>query len=537
MPRASIAHDERWAHAASVRTIERADALRAALASDDVRLVVVGTTTSLMSAETANALFGDDEGRKATYASLARRTEAGSAKTAALAFGEEKKTVELVVTALPEETSRHNSPISSHTITASVKAAIGDRKGRPALCVAALPRTMEAYAASAMSALARTVPPYAKKYRAPDAKVDGEVSIGVLVDGEVWAGAEARSLPKALRRCPALVDAAPNELTPDAFVDEAKLVASELGASVRVVEIKRYAQLVKEGYGCLAGVGSASSRDGRDPALVHLRFVPKGCKDPNAPSIAFVGKGITFDTGGLSIKSKEGMCGMKTDMGGAAGMLGAFESIAREDAESNFKTPLDLVLCIAENAVGSGAIRPDDILVGKSGKTVEINNTDAEGRLVLADGVAYISDPNNASSKPAVIVDMATLTGAQMISTGRKHAGLVTDSEEMENLVVKLGRITGDLAHPLPYAPELFKSEFSSKVADMKNSVADRSNAQSSCAGQFIANHLHPEWVARKDTSWIHLDMAGPGNTKDGLATAYGVTLLNALYKAIDAKM
>jgi len=130
---------------------------------------------------------------------------------------------------------------------------------------------------------------------------------------------------------------------------------------------------------------------------------------------------------------------------------------------------------------------------------------------------------------------MATLTGAQMIATGRKHAGLVTDDEDMEKLVVTLGKLTGDLAHPLPYAPEIFKSEFASKVADMKNSVADRSNAQSSCAGQFIANHLHPEWTAREDTAWIHLDMAGPGNFKDGLASGYGVALLNALYKAVDA--
>ena len=432
--------------------------------------------------------------------------------------------------------SRHNSPISSHAITANAKSAIADRKTRTAVCVVALPREMEAYAASALSALGRALPPYAKKYAASDAKVDGDVFIGVLVDGELWTGPETRSLPKPLRRCQALVDAAPNDLTPCAFVDEAKLVASELGARVEVVEIKRYKQLVEEGYGCLAGVGSAASRDGRDPALVHLRFTPKGCKDPNAASVAFVGKGITFDTGGLSIKSKDGMCGMKTDMGGAAGALCAFESIVREDAESNFKTPLDLVLCIAENAVGSGAIRPDDILVGKSGKTVEINNTDAEGRLVLADGVAYCSDPANAACKPRIIVDMATLTGAQMIATGRKHAGLVTDSEDMEHTVVRLGRITGDLAHALPYAPEMFKSEFSSKVADMKNSVADRANAQSSCAGQFIANHLHPDWVARDDTAWIHLDMAGPGNFKDGLGSGYGVALLNALYKEIDSR-
>jgi probable aminopeptidase NPEPL1 len=106
----------------------------------------------------------------------------------------------------------------------------------------------------------------------------------------------------------------------------------------------------------------------------------------------------------------------------------------------------------------------------------------------------------------------------------------------MEDLIVKLGKMSGDLTHALPYAPEMFKSEFASKVADMKNSVADRANAQSSCAGQFIANHLNEEWTKRVDTKWLHIDMAGPGNTKDGLATAYGVTLLHALYKHLDAK-
>jgi probable aminopeptidase NPEPL1 len=419
-------------------------------------------------------------------------------------------------------------------ITEKAKAAIGDRTKRPAVVLTALED--ETYAVSALSAMVRIVPPYANKFRASDYVKDGTVHVGVLVDGKIWNGAETRSLPKPLRRCQSLVDSAPNELCPNSFVEEAKRVAAELGASVKIVEIKRYAQLVKEGYGCLAGVGSASSRDGRDPALVHLRFVPKGCTDANAPSIAFVGKGITFDTGGLSLKSKDGMCGMKTDMGGAAGMLGAFEAIAAEgNSEGTFKTPLDLVLCIAENAIGSGAIRPDDILVAKSGKTVEINNTDAEGRLVLADGVAYCTDPSNESLKPFVVIDMATLTGAQMIATGRKHAGIVTDDEDMEDLIVKIGKLTGDLAHALPYAPEMFKSEFSSKVADMKNSVADRANAQSSCAGQFIANHLHEDWVKRDDTKWLHIDMAGPGNTKDGLATAYGVTLLHALYKHIDA--
>jgi probable aminopeptidase NPEPL1 len=532
-------HDDRWRGGSTLKTIETNDDCDAARRTNDAKWVVVGAKDALLeNGAFARRAFGTNERAARTFERLVESLDANATRSTVLetASEDDEGLLELVACVMPEKSkmSRHNSPIAAHAMTAAAKAAIGDRKKRRAVVLAAVDE--EAHCVGALAALARISAPYTNKFRAADAVVDGEVYVGVVCGGEIWNGAETRSLPKAVRRCQALVDMAPNELSPDAFVDEAKVVAGELGASVKVVEIKRYAQLVEEGYGCLAGVGSASSRDGRDPALVHLRFTPKGCVDPDAPSIAFVGKGITFDTGGLSLKSKDGMCGMKTDMGGAAGMLCAFESIAREDAESNFKTPLDLVLCIAENAIGSGAIRPDDILVGKSGKTVEINNTDAEGRLVLADGVAYCSDPANAACKPRIIVDMATLTGAQMIATGRKHAGLVTDSEDMEHTVVRLGRITGDLAHALPYAPEMFKSEFSSKVADMKNSVADRANAQSSCAGQFIANHLHPDWVARDDTAWIHLDMAGPGNFKDGLGSGYGVALLNALYKEIDSR-
>lgn len=527
-------HDPRWATSSELETIESEESLRALTSSNNAKIVIVGSKSALERESVSEGAFGADEATKKTFRALVKTLEGGSTRSTVLATSDDGL-LELVVCMLSDKVSRHNSPISSHSITEKAKSAIGDRKKRSAVVLAALDG--DTYAASALSALARILPPYANKYRASDYVKDGSVHVGVLVDGKVWNGAEVRSLPKPLRRCQSLVDSAPNELNPNTFVEEAERVAKELGASVKVVEIKRYAQLCQEGYGCLAGVGSASSRDGRDPALVHLRFIPKGCQDPNSPSIAFVGKGITFDTGGLSLKSKDGMCGMKTDMGGAAGMLCAFEAIASEgNAEGTFKTPLDLVLCIAENAIGSGAIRPDDILVGKSGKTVEINNTDAEGRLVLADGVAYCTDPANSNLKPSVVVDMATLTGAQMIATGRKHAGIVTDDEEMEDLIVKLGKMSGDLTHALPYAPEMFKSEFASKVADMKNSVADRANAQSSCAGQFIANHLNEEWTKRADTKWLHIDMAGPGNTKDGLATAYGVTLLHALYKHLDAK-
>jgi len=533
-PKAMSATDaERWTPVATLRAVDSSEAMLSA-SSRAGKIIIIGTKDAILKPGSMEGVSDSVEVR-ALARGLAKTLESGATRSAVLNASTDEELKEVVVSVIADmnKVSRHNSPISAHTIASKAREGIQDRKKREACVVTILPDAR--YAASAIAAMARIAPPYANKFRGKDYVADGDVHIGVVADGAVWNGPETRSLPKALRRCQMLVDAPPNELDPDAFVAEAKRLAHELGACVKVVEIKRFAQLESEGYGMLAGVGRASTRDGREPALVHLRFTPKGCVDANARSIAFVGKGITFDTGGLSLKPKEGMCGMKSDMGGAAGMLGAFEVIATENA-ANFKTPLDLVLCIAENAIGSGAIRPDDILVAKSKKTVEINNTDAEGRLVLGDGVAYATDPENKTMNPSIIVDMATLTGAQLISTGRKHAGLVCDHEDMETLFVQLGKETGDLVHPLPYCPEMFKSEFSSKVADMKNSVADRSNAQSSCAGQFIANHLNEEWTKRDDARWIHIDMAGPGNLKDGLATAYGVALLAAAYRALDAR-
>ena len=265
--------------------------------------------------------------------------------------------------------------------------------------------------------------------------------------------------------------------------------------------------------------------------------------------VALVGKGVTFDTGGLQIKPRTGMGGMKTDLGGAAGMLGAFGAIV--DLRPTHLAELHLVLCVAENAVGAAAFRPDDVVVGKSGKTMEINNTDAEGRLVLADGVAFASGELACDD----IVDMATLTGAQMVATGRYFAGILSDDERLETACVAAGRKSGDLCHALPYAPEFFTREFKSGVADMKNSVKDRSNAQASCAGQFIANHLDAAWrrdgeendrdegsegskeskatsdeARRLARRWLHVDMAGPStHAGSGRGTGFGVALLAEL--------
>jgi len=239
----------------------------------------------------------------------------------------------------------------------------------------------------------------------------------------------------------------------------------------------------------------------------------------NAKTVVWVGKGIVYDTGGLSIKPKNGMPGMKTDMGGAAAVLAGFRAAVRLGANHR----LIAILCIAENAVGPDATRNDDILTMYSGRTVEINNTDAEGRLVLADGVAYAVR----EFSPDVLIDLATLTGAQLVATGRRHAAILCNDEALESKAVKAGVRSGELVHPLPYCPEFFRGEFKSPVADMKNSVKDRMNAQSSCAGQFVGEHL-----GDYENAWLHIDLAGPA--RDGeRATGFGPTLLVELLQSL----
>lgn len=215
------------------------------------------------------------------------------------------------------------------------------------------------------------------------------------------------------------------------------------------------------------------------------------------------------------------MAGMKDDMGGSAACLAAFSALVR----ASHPTPLICVLAIAENSVDARSFRPDDIIVLKSGLSVEINNTDAEGRLVLGDAVAYATaelDP-----KPDYIVDLATLTGAQSYATGYKHAGLLTPSEPLESLLVEAGKQSGDLLFPLIYCPELLgiEKQFASDVADMKNSVKQRANAASSGAGHFIERHLHPSWKG----GWAHLDIAAPASltgSSGDRASGFGVAVL-----------
>ncbi|GBO18312.1 putative aminopeptidase NPEPL1, partial [Araneus ventricosus] len=167
-----------------------------------------------------------------------------------------------------------------------------------------------------------------------------------------------------------------------------------------------------------------------------------------------------------------------------------------------FKENLHAIFCLAENSVGPLATRPDDVITLYSGKTVEVNNTDAEGRLVLGDGVAYAKKDLQATT----IVDMATLTGAQGVATGRYHAALLTNNEDYERKAVSAGKLSGDLIHPMPFVPELHFCEFNSSHADMKNSVSDNACGAVSCAGLFIGSHIGFDYEGK----WLHIDMAKP---------------------------
>lgn len=495
-------------------------------------------------------------------------------------------TLELTVIVLPDASalSRHNAPSASHALTKCLAGVKAPRFGKTLGLVCALADASEAVAIAA--AVARAFPTYsAKSTEARNTEsgrgavaVKGTVKVALhdasreshdentkngnkssvdSFDGDAELKA-AKAVAGGVRLAARIVDTPPAFMDPDALVAEALSVCAELNKSVLfasdengkekasralvVATTLREKELIAGGFGGIVGVGAAAARDGREPALVHLCHKGDGDEDGDkGRSTALVGKGITFDTGGLQIKGKAGMPGMKTDLGGAAAALGAFYAAVLLDPDGSKRGGGDLhcVLCVAENAVGPSSFRPDDVLLCKSGRSVEINNTDAEGRLVLADGVAFASGEDVDADD---VVDIATLTGAQMVATGRFFAGIVSDSEEFEKECVVAGRSSGDLTHPLPYAPEFFSREFGSAVADMRNSVKDRSNAQASCAGQFVANHLAKRGnengdadkaKVRKPKRWLHVDIAGPSTEKgSGRGTGFGVALLVELLNA-----
>ena len=303
-----------------------------------------------------------------------------------------------------------------------------------------------------------------------------------------------------------LVTEPANIIYPVSFVERVK---ASLGGTGVEIEVLDRAQMEKLGMGALLGVAQGSAREAR---LLILKWNGGGQGEPTA----FVGKGVTFDTGGISIKPAAGMEAMKWDMGGAGAVSGALKALALRKAKANIVGICGLV----ENMPGGNAQRPGDVVTTLSGQTVEVINTDAEGRLVLADAVAYVQRNYN----PKTIIDLATLTGAILISLGHEWAGLFSNNEELASQLLTAAGESGDKLWRMPLA-EPFDRLIDSPIADMKN-VGPREGG-SITAAQFIQRFIE------NGVRWAHIDMAGkawsdkPSSTYEKGATGYGVRLLD----------
>ncbi|WP_131104210.1 leucyl aminopeptidase [Ornithinimicrobium sufpigmenti] len=304
------------------------------------------------------------------------------------------------------------------------------------------------------------------------------------------ADAELAAVTQAVALARDLVNTPPNVLYPETFAD---LVVEQAAGTAVEVEVWDPERLEEERCGGILGVGQGS---GRGPRMVTLRYTPEGA----SRHLALVGKGITFDSGGLCIKPGTAMVTMKMDMGGAAACAAATLAIA----ELGLPVQVTAYLCLAENMTGDLAQRPGDVVTMRDGRTVEIINTDAEGRLVMADGLALASE-----QQPDAIVDVATLTGACIIALGERTIGVMGNDDELRDSLVRLGTQSGDTAWPLPMLEEV-RPTLDTPVADLKH-TGERSG------GAIVAATFLEEFVGKRGEGedaqqipWAHLDIAGP---------------------------
>ena len=290
-----------------------------------------------------------------------------------------------------------------------------------------------------------------------------------------------------------LVNTSPSDLVPTTLAAEAERVAAACGLDAEVLDEKA---LAENGYGGILGVGQGSVHP---PRLVRLEYAPPGAQR----TVVFAGKGITFDSGGLSLKPSKAMEAMKSDMGGAAATLGAMQAIA----ELRPAVRVIGYLPLAENMPSGTAQRPSDVITIYGGTTVEVLNTDAEGRLVLADALA-----RSAADSPDLVVDVATLTGAQVVALGPRIAGVMANDDTLRDAIVDAARRAGEAMWPMPLPDELRKG-LDSAVADLANVAADR------YGGMLVAGLFLREFVP-SGVRWAHLDIAGPA-FNDGAPHGY----------------
>jgi leucyl aminopeptidase len=335
------------------------------------------------------------------------------------------------------------------------------------------------------------------RYRAEPKPPVGRITLHTVHDVAVE---RVRSLVTAVARTKDLVNTPPLDLFPERFAEIALEAADAAGVSSRVWD---EAALEADGFGGILGVGRGSSRG---PRLVRLEYAPDGA----SVHLALVGKGITFDSGGLSLKPGTSMVGMKMDMAGAAAVLSAIVALAE------LAVPIRVTgwLCLAENMPSGTAVRPNDVLRMHGGTTVEVLNTDAEGRLVMADGLAAASKEH-----PDAIVDVATLTGAQVAALGHRIAGLMGD-----DALVAQTRAAADAVDeavwPMPLPRDL-RSLLKSDVADLTNTKLGMTVPGMLLAGVFLREFIGTRTDSDDRIPWAHLDVAGPAYNPGG---AWGFT-------------
>jgi leucyl aminopeptidase len=287
-----------------------------------------------------------------------------------------------------------------------------------------------------------------------------------------------------------LINTPPSHLTPDSFTKKMAAVVKTAGGAKAGLKIQIWdeKQLKAQGFGGIIGVGQGSANP---PRLLHISYTPKG---KAAKRYAFVGKGITFDTGGLALKPAAGMEAMKSDMSGAAAVSAAVVAIA----ELKLNVAIECWAPLAENMPSDTATRPSDIITIFGGKTVEVLNPDAEGRLVLADGLMKAQSSKN---KLDGIIDVATLTGAQVIALGTRTSAVMTNNQGFSESFLEVAAQCGEQFWPMPL-PEELRASLDSPVADLAN-IGDRMGGML-VAGLFLKDFVNPE------LPWLHLDIAGP---------------------------
>jgi leucyl aminopeptidase len=307
-------------------------------------------------------------------------------------------------------------------------------------------------------------------------------SEAAAADAHQGAG-RAETLAAAMTLARDLINTSPSHLYPETFAAQAEQVAHAAGLTIEILDDQ---ELASGGYGGITGVGQGSARP---PRLVRL-----GYSHPEATkTVVYVGKGITFDSGGLSLKPSNAMEAMKSDMSGAAAVLGALQALAALGPAVNVVGYLTL----AENMPGGNAQRPSDVITIFGGKTVEVLNTDAEGRLVMADALA-----RSEQDSPDLLIDVATLTGAQLVALGTRIAGVMGNEDDARDGVVDAARRAGEQVWPMPLPAELRKG-LDSSVADIANVSGDR------FGGMLVAGLFLKEFVPA-GVRWVHVDIAGP---------------------------